>query len=150
MSLIRRHEPASNHPASRLQQEMNQLFDSFFTGSFPSFGDSTGSVFHPAITLSETPAAVNVRAELPGLESKDIDIQVEDNVLTISGEKKHERKEEKENFHLVEHSYGSFQRKITLPTRVDSEAAQASLENGVLSLRLPKLVSKASKQIPIK
>jgi HSP20 family protein len=152
MSLLVRRDSKYNAPVSRLQNDLNQIFDSFFSGglgTWPS-SDTQGLRFSPNVNVSESKDAVNVRAEVPGLESKDLEINVEDDVLVLKGEKKAEKHEESENHHYSEVSYGSFIRRIALPTRVDSERAEASLEKGVLKLKLPKAAGAAVKQIKVK
>ena len=86
----------------------------------------------------ETEKEIRVSAELPGVGEQDVDISLNDDVLTIRGEKKFERTDDKENFHFVERSYGTFQRSLRLPFPVDPEQVQASFENGVLTVTLPK------------
>jgi HSP20 family protein len=90
------------------------------------------------MNVSETESEVRVSAELPGVKEDDIDVSLNDDVLTIRGEKRFERKDEKENFHFVERSFGTFQRSIRLPFPVNPEQVQANFENGVLTVTLPK------------
>jgi HSP20 family protein len=150
MSFLARRDSKYNAPVSRLQSELNSIFDSFFTGAWPNTLDSQAGRFAPSVNVSETKDAVVVRAELPGLESKDLEIHVEDDILILKGEKKAERNEDNENYHYNEVSYGSFVRRIGLPSRVDSERAEANLEKGVLKLKLPKVATASAKQIKIK
>jgi HSP20 family protein len=88
--------------------------------------------------VSETDKEIRITAELPGVTEQDIDVSLDDDVLTIRGEKKFERKDDKENFHFVERSYGTFQRSLRLPFPVDPDQVQASFENGVLTVTVPK------------
>lgn len=153
MSLLVRRDAKYNAPVSRLQSDLNQIFDSFFSGglsSWPGSSEAGGLRFAPTVNVSENKDAILVRAELPGLEAKDLDIQVEDDVLVLKGEKKAEKTEENENYHYNEVSYGSFIRRIALPARVDSERAEANLDKGVLKLKLPKVAGAATKQIKVK
>ena len=90
------------------------------------------------MNVSETENEIRITAELPGVTEQDIDISLDDDVLTIRGEKKFERTDDKENFHFVERSYGTFQRSLRLPFPVDPEQVQASFENGVLTVTVPK------------
>jgi HSP20 family protein len=90
------------------------------------------------MNVSETDKEIRITAELPGVDQNDVDVSLDDDVLTIRGEKKFEQKEEKENFHFVERSYGTFQRSVRLPFPVDPEQVNASFENGVLTVSLPK------------
>jgi HSP20 family protein len=131
-------------PFLSLHREMNRLFDDVFRGAaLPTASGSqgqgdVGTFVNASINVSETDNEIRITAELPGVTEKDIDVSLDDDVLTIRGEKKFERKNEKENFHFVERSYGTFQRSLRLPYAVDSEQVQASFENGVLTVTLPK------------
>lgn len=134
-------EPYSSDPFFRLQHEMNRLFDDAFSGfGFPSvFRGELNDARTPRIDVHEADHAVEIEAELPGVEEKDLDVQVSDNLLTIRGEKKFERKDEKEGqYKVMERSYGSFSRSMTLPFSVDPSAVEATFRNGVLKLTLPK------------
>ncbi|MEZ0170811.1 Hsp20/alpha crystallin family protein [Microvirga sp. TS319] len=129
-------------PFLSLHREMNRLFDDVLRGNnLPAAtggqGD-VGSFVNASMNVSETDKEIRVTAELPGVAEKDIDVSLDDDVLTIRGEKKFERKNDKENFHFVERSYGTFQRSVRLPYRVDPEQVQASFENGVLTVTVPK------------
>jgi HSP20 family protein len=134
-------EAYSSDPFFRLQHEMNRLFDDAFSGfqfpaAFRGDGDETRL---PRIDVHEADHAVEVEAELPGVDEKDIDVQVTDNLLTIRGEKKFERKDAKEGqYRVMERSYGSFTRSMTLPFSVNPDAVEATFKNGVLKLTLPK------------
>ncbi|MET0528517.1 MAG: Hsp20/alpha crystallin family protein [Microvirga sp.] len=130
-------------PFLSLHREMNRLFDDVFRGSaLPASGSQgqgdVGTFVNASMNVSETDKEIRITAELPGVSEQDIDISLDDDVLTIRGEKKFERKDDKENFHFVERSYGSFQRSLRLPYAVDSEQVQASFENGVLTVTVPK------------
>ena len=92
---------------------------------------------------------MNIKAEVPGLDVDDIEISVEGNVLTLKGEKKEEKEEKKEDFYHVERSFGTFMRRIELPSAVDSSKAEARLDRGVLNLRLPKTAAEASRTIKV-
>lgn len=136
-----RAEGFAGDPFFRLQHEMNRLFDDAFTGlqlpaAFRGEGEDSRL---PRIDVHEADHAIEIEAELPGVDEKDIDVQVADNLLTIRGEKKLERKDEKEGqYRVSERSYGSFTRSMTLPFDVDPEAVEATFKNGVLKLTLPK------------
>ena len=131
-------------PFLSLHREMNRLFDDAFRGiGLPAATGSQGqgdvSTFvHASMNVSETDKEIRITAELPGVGAHDIDVSLDDDVLTIRGEKKFERKDDKENFHFVERSYGTFQRSLRLPYAVGSEQVQASFENGVLTVTVPK------------
>lgn len=131
-------------PFLSLHREMNRLFDDVFRGaSLPAATGSqgqgdVGNFINASMNVSETDKEIRITAELPGVSEQDIDVSLDDDVLTIRGEKKFERKDNKENFHFVERSYGTFQRSLRLPYAVDAEQVQASFENGVLTVMLPK------------
>jgi len=128
-------------PFLSLHREMNRLFDDVLRGSFGvpvQSGEQGGGMMMPHMDVSETENEVRICAELPGVSEKDVDVSLSDDVLTIRGEKKFERKDETENYHFVERSYGTFQRSLRLPYAVDPNQVQASFENGVLTVTLPK------------
>ena len=125
-----------------LQREMNRLFDDMFDGwglrSFRDVEDRLG-MYQPGIDVSETDQAIKVRAEIPGMDREDINVALDDDVLTISGEKKEEKQEDNERSFSRETMYGAFQRVIPLTSRVDGSKVDASFRNGVLRISLPKL-----------
>jgi HSP20 family protein len=131
-------------PFLSLHREMNRLFDDVFRGtSLPTASGSqgqgdVGTFVNASMNVSETDKEIRITAELPGVTEQDIDVSLDDDVLTIRGEKKFERKDDKENFHFVERSYGTFQRSLRLPFPVDPDQVQASFENGVLTVTVPK------------
>jgi HSP20 family protein len=102
------------------------------------------------VDVSETADKIVVKAEVPGLDSKDIDISLSGDILTIKGEKKSEREEKEENYHLVERSYGSFARSIRLPVGVEADKIEASYKQGVLTVTCPKKEEVKAKPIEIK
>jgi HSP20 family protein len=120
------------------RRELDRLFESFGRDLAWPGGESRSAALAPSIDVSETESELRIEADLPGVEEKDVDVTVSDNVLTIKGEKKAEREEKKKDFHLVERSYGSFSRSLPLPFAVDSDQAKATFKNGVLSISLPK------------
>ena len=132
----------------RIRKEMDKLWESFFE-TRPLRGEEL-SEWLPSIDLSETKNDYVVKAELPGIDPKDIDISLSENVLTIRGEKKQEKEEETENYHFVERSYGSFTRAIRLPGQVQSDKISATYKNGVLKIVLPKTEEVKKKEIKIK
>lgn len=146
MSLMPWRRSTPTHVSS-LQQEINRMFDDFFV---PGSRLASELAVTPAIDVKEDEKSVIVTAELPGVESKDVHVSVHDNVLTIKGEKRSEKKEDKDSYHYVERSYGSFARRVMLPSEVDSEHAKASMDKGVLTLELPKTKSAGAKTITIK
>ena len=123
-----------------LHREMNRLLDDFMGGTpMASQGQgATGNIINAHMDVSETENEIRVCAELPGVGEDDIDVSLNDDVLTIRGEKKFERKDDKENYHFMERSYGTFQRSLRLPFPVDPDQVKASFENGVLTVSLPK------------
>jgi HSP20 family protein len=135
---------SGNDPFLSLHREVNRLFDDVFrggTGQMLTGGQgqgAEGAVMMPHIDVSETDRELKVCAELPGVSENDVDIRLEDDVLVIRGEKKFERKDEKENYHFVERSYGTFQRALRLPGPINPDQVQARFENGVLTVTLPK------------
>ena len=132
----------------RMRREMDRLWDSFFERR-PARTEEE-SEFLPALDLAETDNELVVKCEVPGLEPKDIDISISDGMLTIKGEKKQEREEKEEDYHLVERSYGSFMRSIMLPTEVKQDKINASYKNGVLKVILPKSEEAKKKEVKIK
>ena len=135
-------------PGYALDQTINRLFEDFFN-DFDRFGMrpfAEGSAFSPSLDLSETDSEFKVSAELPGLDENDVNVSLAHNVLTISGEKKDEHEEEKENFRRIERSYGSFKRSVALPEEVDPDNVEATFKNGVLTVVLPK-TTKAQEEV---
>ena len=116
------------------QSDFNRLFDSFF-GARP--GTEAGR-WMPAMDLVETDDHLVLRADLPGLDKDDVEIELKDDVLTISGGRKAEHEERQDGFHRIERSYGSFARSLTLPKGIDADQVQAEFEKGVLEVRIPK------------
>jgi len=137
--------PLSN-PFSALQQEIDRLFEGFSRGisGFPP------AEVMPSMDLSETDKEIEITAELPGLEEKDIQLNLTDNVLTIRGEKKNEREQTKKDYHLVERTYGSFTRAVQLPEGVNADGIKAVMSKGVLKVTVPKPAPAQTKKIDIK
>ena len=120
-----------------LQNEMNRLFGTVFDTPTPSNG-GTMRRWMPAMDLMETEDHFVLRADLPGLSEEDVNIEVEDRVLTVSGERRSEHEHENEGYHRIERSYGSFSRSLTLPQGIDPGAVAAEFDRGVLEVRIPK------------
>ena len=137
MALIR-WEPTRE--LSSLQGEMNRLFNSFFEapGQVANGGTGMANRWIPPMDLVEEDERYVLRADLPGVKEDDVNIELENNVLTVSGERKHESTDKGKGFYRVERASGSFSRTLTLPEGVDAEAIAASFEDGVLELRIPK------------
>jgi len=130
-----------------LQDEVNRLFSSSFNRGG---NDLTRGSWSPSVDIFENKDNIVLEAELPGMKPEDVDISIENNVLTIHGERKFEKKDDQDNFHRVERSYGSFTRSFTLPSTVSSENADATFENGVLRLTLAKREEAKPKRIEVK
>ncbi len=138
---------------SRLRSEMDRLFDRFMGEplGFPWSDDvNTALAWGPQIDLSETEKDVTVRAELAGVDPKDVEINVAGNVLTLRGEKRQEHEEKKRDYHYVERQYGSFHRSIPLPSYVNADQVEANFRNGVLTVTLAKRPEAQAKRIEIK
>ena len=133
---------------STMWKEMDRLFDRFWEGDFPQL-PALGE-WAPALDVSETKDAVLVKAEVPGMESKDIQLSLHEQVLTIKGEKKQEKEEKDEHYYGSERSYGASARAVRLPTPVDGSKVTATFKNGVLSVTLPKAAAAKGTMIPIK
>jgi len=131
-----------------LQREVDRLFDDFARSTLAMAGD--GSLM-PSMDITETEKEFVITAELPGLERKDVEISLEDNVLTIRGEKKSETKpdDKNKNVHVSERSYGVFYRVLELPTKVDPSSVQATMSKGVLKITIPKPARPESKKIEV-
>lgn len=130
-----------------LQRRMNSLFDDFFADFGDFFGERPFHVMKtaerpwlqsPNFEVSETDEEFRVKAELPGLDEKDVEVNLDRDTVTIRGEKRQEQEEKKRNYHLSEVSYGQFSRSFTLPDGVDRDKAKAQFKKGVLTLTLPK------------
>ena len=131
-----------------IQREMNKMFD----GVFRSTGDEdySFSSWTPAVDIAEHDEEYLVKVELPGVNRDEVKLTLENNILTIRGEKKQEKETKKENYHRVERSYGSFQRSFTLPAAVKSDKIDASYKDGILTVSLPKAEEAKPKQIEVK
>jgi len=130
----------------RIRKEMDRVWDSFLEGR----PMRRAGEWLPSIDVSETKSDLVIKAELPGMDSKDIDISLSNGFLTIKGEKNQEKEEKDENYHLIERSYGSFTRSVQLPREVQSDKITASFKNGVLRVTLPKSEEAKKKEIKVK
>ena len=147
MTLIR-WEPARE--LQSIQSEMNRLFNTFFEPS--AGGNGSGAVLRrwsPAMDLVETDDHFVLRADLPGVAEGDVKIELEDNVLTVSGERKAAHKETKEGYYRVERAYGSFSRTLTLPEGVDADSISANFDRGVLEVKIPKPEQRKPRKVEI-
>jgi HSP20 family protein len=144
VSLVTRWD--AHHGLSGLQEQVNRLFES----SFPGRSDNSAlTTWAPAVDIYETENELVVKADLPDVSEKDLDVRIENNTLTIRGERKFEKKVEEENYLRVERTYGSFSRSFSLPNTVNSEAIKADYKNGVLTVELPKRAESKPKQIKV-
>ena len=139
----------SDNPFMSLQREVDRLFDDFTRG-FPAFSSAGAAELLPSVDVTETDKQIEITAELPGLEEKDVQVNVADNVLTIRGEKKAEKEEKDKTFRLAERSYGSFVRSLELPEGVNADAIKASIDKGVLKVTVPKPAPAQVKKIDVK
>jgi HSP20 family protein len=130
-----------------LRQEMEDLLARMW-GDHD--GVSWSGDFSPSLDLAETENAYEIRLDVPGLESKDIDIEVSGNIVTIRGERKEEKEEKGKSFHRVERRHGAFARTLTLPRNVNGDEAAAAYVNGVLTITLPKREDAAPKKVTVK
>jgi HSP20 family protein len=144
------------NPLTTFQKELNHLFGRFFD-DVPGWWTDTGTAqfaetFTPRVNVSETEKEIQVTAELPGIDEKDVEVTLEDDTLRIKGEKKQEKEEKGKNYHRIEHSYGSFERVIPLPVEVLSDKVNASFKKGLLTVTMPKSEKalEKSKRIEIK
>ena len=145
MTVLTRWDPYREF--SSVQDRLNRLFNaSFHEGRDESLATST---FAPAVDVYEDEHSITLKIEVPGIEEKDIDVRIENNVLTIHGERKFEKEEKEENFRRVERQYGSFTRSFTLPTTVDAENIQANYDKGILKIELAKKAEAKPKQIKV-
>jgi len=134
--------------ATAMKKEMERFLDRFWDLEFPdtpTFGE-----WMPKVDLTETKDMLVVKAEIPGIESKEIALTLQDQVLTIKGEKKHEKEEKDEHYFRAERSYGAFARSFRLPVPVDGSKVAANFKNGVLTVTLPKTPEAKGATIPIK
>jgi HSP20 family protein len=144
MRTLTRWEPFGG--TTSLQGEVNRLFRDVFERKAE---ESSLTAWAPAVDIYETEHELVVKADLPEVDPKDLDIRVENNTLTIRGERKFEKKVHEENYLRVERAYGSFARSFTLANTVNSEAIKADYQNGVLTLGIPKKEEAKPKQIKV-
>src|SRR5919197_2570445 len=131
-----------------LQDEVNRLFSTNFARSFADEGIARGA-WTPNVDIYENKDEIILEAELPGMNREDFELTIEHNVLTLRGERRFEKKDETDNYHRVERSYGSFTRSFTLPQTVSAEGATAEYNNGVLRVTLPKREETNARRIQI-
>jgi len=146
MTVLTRWEPFREF--STLQDRLNRLFRESY-GSEGREEPLTATRFAPPVDVYEDEHNVTLKIEVPGIDEKDIDVRIENNVLTVHGERKFEKEEKEENFRRVERQYGSFIRTFTLPTTVDAEKVSAHYDKGILKVALPKKAEAKPKQIKV-
>ncbi len=131
-----RHEES---PFETLRREMDSLFDSFSRAfDIEPFWERRLGAFYPSVDVTENGKEIQVSAELPGMDEKDIEVSLGSDSLTIKGEKKDEKEDRGKDYYRMERSYGSFSRTIPLPVEIDTDKAEATFKKGVLKIRLPK------------
>ena len=131
-----------------LQEELNRLFSTNLSRAFDDEGIGRGA-WAPSIDIYENKDHIVLEAELPGMNQEDFDLSIENNVITLRGERKFEKTDETDNYHRVERSYGAFTRSFTLPQTVSAEGATAEYNNGVLRVTLPKREETKSRRIQV-
>jgi HSP20 family protein len=144
-------------PLLRFRSEMDRLFDSFFNGGAPPRGlfdwraASEDLPVVPQLELTENEKGFRITAELPGLDAKDVEVTLDDGLLTLKGEKKSETSSDKDNVHVTERRYGSFLRQVRLPDSIDADKVKASFDKGVLTVEVAKQpeAAKSAKKIEI-
>jgi HSP20 family protein len=146
MTVLTRWEPFREF--STLQDRINRTFRESYSDSGRDESLAASS-FSPAVDVYEDEHNITLKIEAPGIDEKDIDIRLENNTLTVHGERKIEKEEKEENFRRVESRYGSFTRTFTLPTTVDTESVQANYDKGVLKITLAKKAEAKPKQIKV-
>jgi HSP20 family protein len=130
------------------RDKMNRLFDDSFTGRPDEEGLLQGT-WVPSVDIYENESELVLTAEVPGIDEKDIEIKIEDNTLTIKGERKLDKETKEENFHRIERSYGSFFRSFALPHYIDHEKIRAEHQHGVLKITMPKRQDSKSRKVAI-
>jgi len=146
MTVLTRWEPFREF--ATLQDRINRVFRDSYSGADRDESLTTSS-FAPAVDVYEDEHKVTLKIEVPGIDEKDIDVRVENNTLTVQGERKIEKEEKEENYRRVERQYGSFTRTFTLPQTVDTENVSANYDKGVLNVTLPKRAEAKPKQIKV-
>ena len=146
MTVLTRWEPFRE--LANLQERMNRLFAEQVAG-FGSEETLTAGSFVPPVDVYEDEHAIQLKLEVPGIDEKDIDVRLENNLLTIRGERKFEKEQKEENFHRIERRYGSFTRSFTLPNSVNAEDVKADYDKGVLTIKLGKKAEAKPKQIKV-
>jgi len=132
-----------------LQDRMNRLFEDTGRGIRRGEEPAATTIWSPAVDIYETEGEIVVQAELPGMDRKDISLNLENNVLTIRGDRQFKKETKEDNYHRIERSYGGFSRSFSIPTSVDEDKIRADYKDGVLRIALPKKEQAKPKQIQI-
>ena len=132
-----------------LQERMNKLFEDSLVRTPGPPGEAAQSTWTPAVDILEKDDEIILNAELPGVLLEDVDLQVRDDILNLTGKRRFEKAAKQENYHRVERSYGVFSRSFTLPSSVDPNKIQAKLKDGILEVKIPKVRSMDHQPIPI-
>lgn len=145
---------AKEYPLFSLQHEMNRMFENFFRGweGLPfAQAEMEPASFYPGVDVVETENEIRAKADLPGMDEKDVHVSLAQNTLTIKGEKREESEDKGKDYHQLERHWGAFYRTIPLPAGIDATKADASFKKGVLTITLPKTAEakKETKEIPI-
>ena len=153
--VVRKGRTDDDLPFYSLQREMNGLFDNFFRGfdlAPRGLAASGMGMFSPSVDVKENEKEFVIKAELPGVEEKDIDVTVTNDSITIKGEKKEEKEDRDKNYYYMERSYGSFSRVIPLEAEIEADKAEASFKNGILNIKIQKNQTAKAKgtKVPIK
>jgi HSP20 family protein len=136
--------------AGVLERQVNRLFKDFFGDEYPLQPGFNGDGLSVALDITETPDALEVSAEIPGIDPKEVKITVKNNLLTLQGEKKEEKETKGKHWHRIERHSGSFTRTVQLPVEVEPDKVEANSKNGVLTITLPKSKAAQGRQIPVK
>jgi len=131
-----------------LRERMNRLFEEAYT-SRGEEKDMVASTWNPSVDIYETENELVLKAELPGIDENDIEIKIEDNTITLRGDRKFEKETKEENYHRIERSYGSFYRSFTLPRNIDQDKIKAESETGILKVTMPKKAELKPKKVKI-
>lgn len=130
-----------------MQDQMNRMLDMAWNREFG--GELKDGVWQPPVDIYEDEHSVVIKAEIPDVDQKDIDIKIENNTLTLRGERKHSSEVKKENYYRVERYFGQFQRSFSLPNSIDQDKVQAACDKGILTITLPKSAATKPKQISV-
>ncbi len=145
-----RHNPwkAASHQLNPMQREMNDLWDNFLSTNMPQNMQTWD--FTPTCDVDETATHYNFHFDLPGMNRDNVRVEIHNNLLQVTGERHDERREEKKTRHVIERTYGKFQRSFTLPASIDAERVEAAFKDGVLKVAIPKQEATRAREVQIK